>query len=59
MGLGRSGHLVPLVLGSLGPLVPWSPGPLVPGPLVPFACAWHQAIKKNYNVHGLVLLVLC
>ena len=36
----------PLVPGSLGPLVPWSPGPPVPGPLVPFACVLHQAVKK-------------
>ena len=56
-GLGRSG----LLSGSPGPLVPWSPGPLVPRSLVPWSPLLVFCIKllKNYNVRGLVLLVLC
>ena len=48
-----------------GALAPWSPGLLVPwsGPwsLVPWSPLLVFGIKllKNYNVHGLVLLVLC
>ena len=59
------GALVGLGVWPPGALVPGSPGPRSPGLLVPGPwspgplCLCFAKLLKNYNVHGLVLLVLC